>query len=167
MIAIAKIKKHELDKLKLPKKATILVIESPEKPGNIGAVLRTAAAAGVNAVIVSNAKTDLYHPNIIRGSLGGLFLIPIAIDSSKKTIHYLKRNNISIVATSLSKKSKDYKEIKYERPIALIFGSEDKGLDDIWYEESNEIVKIPTNYPIDSLNLSVSAAILIYHSLND
>lgn len=166
MIAIAKSKEHKLNQLKLSKRATVLVIEAPEKPGNIGAILRTSAAAGINAVIVSNLKTDLYHPNIIRSSLGGIFIVPVAIDSSKNAINYLKKNKISIITTSLNKKAKNYKDIQYERPIALIFGSEDKGLDPIWFENSSEIVKIPTNYPIDSLNLSVSAAILIYHSLN-
>ncbi len=166
MIAIAKSKDLRLDKLKLTKKARVLVIESPEKPGNIGAILRTSAAAGINAVIISNIKTDIYHPNIIRSSLGGIFFLQLAIDNTEKTINYLKKNKISIISTSLNKKAINYAKIKYETPFALIFGSEDKGLNPIWFEHSDQITKIPTNETIDSLNLSVSAGILIYHSLN-
>ena len=166
MIAIAKSKELRLDELKLTKKARVLVIESPEKPGNIGAILRTAAAAEINAVIISNIKTDIFHPNIIRSSLGGIFLLQIAIDSSNRTINFLKKNNISIISTSLNEKAKKYSEINYKAPFALIFGSEDKGLNPVWFKRSDQVVKIPTNQTIDSLNLSVSAGILIYHSLN-
>ena len=91
MIALASTKELKLDQLKLTKKARVLVIESPEKPGNIGAILRTAAAAEINAVIISNIKTDIFHPNIIRSSLGGIFLLQIAIDSSNRTINFLKK----------------------------------------------------------------------------
>ena len=166
MIAIVKAKELKLDKLILTKKARVLVIESPEKPGNIGAILRTAAAAEIDAIIISNIKTDIYHPNIIRSSLGGIFFLQIAIDNSNRTINFLKNNKISIISTSLSEKATNYNEIIYKTPFALIFGSEDKGLSPIWFENSNQIAKIPTNETIDSLNLSVSAGILIYHSLN-
>ena len=166
MIALASTKELKLDQLKLTKKARVLVIESPEKPGNIGAILRTAAAAEINAVIISNIKTDIFHPNIIRSSLGGIFLLQIAIDSSNRTINFLKKNNISIISTSSNEKAKKFSEINYKAPFALIFGSEDKGLNPIWFKRSDQVVKIPTNQTIDSLNLSVSAGILIYHSLN-
>ena len=97
---------------------------------------------------------------------GGIFFLQIAIDNSNRTINFLKNNKISIISTSLSKKATNYNEIIYKTPFALIFGSEDKGLSPIWFENSNQIAKIPTNERIDSLNLSVSAGILIYHSLN-
>ena len=166
IIAIARSKLHVLKTLKLTRKSLIVVLEEPEKPGNIGALIRTAAAAGIDALIIANPKTDLYHPQIIRNSLGGLFSIPIAMDSSDKVISFLKKNCFNIIVTALISKAKHYKRIKYEKPFALIFGSEDKGINDFWIKKANEIVQIPVKFPIDSLNLSVSAGVLIYHCLD-
>jgi TrmH family RNA methyltransferase len=139
------------------------VVEAPEKPGNIGALLRTAAAANWEAVIIANPKTDLYHPQIIRNSMGGVFSIPIAADDSEKVISFLEKNNFNITAAALHNEAKHYKRVKYQRPLALVFGTEDKGLDPIWFKKVQQIVKIPVKFPIDSLNLSVSAGILMYH----
>ena len=163
IIAIVKSKIHDLDRLKLNKNSLLLVLEAPEKPGNIGALLRTASAAGIDTVIISNPRTDIYHPTIIRNSLGGVFTLPIALDSSKNVINYLKENNLKIIATALSEKAQDYKKVSYTRPAALIFGTEDTGLSSIWLDKADLIVKIPVEPPIDSLNLSVSAGILMYH----
>ena len=139
------------------------MLESPEKPGNIGAILRTAAAADWNAVIITNLKTDIYHPQIIRNSMGGVFTIPVFTDSSENVISFLDKNGLNIIAASLDPYSKHYKRVKYTRPLALVFGAEDKGLDKKWIKIAHQIVKIPVKYPIDSLNLSVSAGILMYH----
>ena len=126
-------------------------------------VIITAAAAGLDAVIIADPKTDLYHPNIIRNSLGGVFSIPVAMGTSHNVISFLKKNNFNIITTALVNKAKHYKRVKYEKPFALVFGSEEKGLDDIWIKIANQLVKIPVKFPIDSLNLSVSAGVLIYH----
>ena len=166
VLAIVKATNHKLENLILNNDSKILVLESPEKPGNIGALIRTAAAAGIDALIIANPKTDLYHPQIIRNSLGGLFSVPIAMDSSNNVISFLKKNNFNIIVTALISKAKHYKRIKYEKPFALIFGSEDKGINDFWIEKANQIVKIPVKFPIDSLNLSVSAGVLIYHCMD-
>jgi TrmH family RNA methyltransferase len=140
-------------------------LESPEKPGNIGPILRTAAAAGMDAAIIANPKTDLYHPHIIRNSLGGVFSIPVAMETSDKVISFLKKNNFNIIVTALVNKAKHYKRVKYEKPFALVFGSEEKGLSNIWMKKANRVVQIPVKFPIDSLNLSVSAGVLIYHCI--
>ena len=163
IIAILKVKSHTLEELFISNQDRILVLEAPEKPGNIGALLRTAAAANWEAVIIANPKTDLYHPQIIRNSMGGVFSIPIAADDSEKVISFLEKNNFNITAAALHNEAKHYKRVKYQRPLALVFGTEDKGLDPIWFKKVQQIVKIPVKFPIDSLNLSVSAGILMYH----
>ena len=167
VLAIVKTIDHGLNKLIVNNESQILVIEAPEKPGNIGAVLRTAAAAALDAVIIANPRTDIYHPNIIRNSLGGVFSIPIAIDNSKNVISFLKKNDFQIVVAAISSKAKHYKRVKYKNPLAIILGSEDKGINDIWIKKADKIVQIPVKFPIDSLNLSVSAGILIYHCNRD
>lgn len=163
VMAILKMKHHNTGDLIITYQDKILVIEAPEKPGNIGAILRTAAAANWDAVIIANPKTDIYHPQIIRNSMGGIFSIPVAMDTSENVISFLNKNSFNIIAAALEPDPKDYKRIKYPRPLALVFGTEDKGLDKKWTKIAQQIVKIPMKYPIDSLNLSVSAGILMYH----
>ena len=167
IIAIVKSKTHDLDQLKLNENSIVLVVEAPEKPGNIGAILRTASAAGMDAVIISNPRTDLYHPTVVRNSLGGVFALPIALDSSENVINYLKEKSLNIMAAALNGKAQDYKKVSYTRPTALVFGTEDMGLSSIWLDQADVIVKIPVKPPIDSLNLSVSAGILMYHVIGD
>ena len=167
IIAIVKSKTHDLDQLKLNENSIVLVVEAPEKPGNIGAILRTASAAGMDAVIISNPRTDLYHPTVVRNSLGGVFALPIALDSSENVINYLKEKSLNIMAAALNGKAQDYKKVSYIRPTALVFGTEDMGLSSIWLDQADVIVKIPVKPPIDSLNLSVSAGILMYHVIGD
>ena len=165
VLAIVKTINHDLENLEINLESKILVLESPEKPGNIGPILRTTAAAGMDAVIIANPKTDIYHPHIIRNSLGGVFSIPIAMDTTDNVISFLKKNNFNIIVTALIKKAKHFQRVKYEKPFALVFGSEEKGLDNVWIKKANQVVQIPVKFPIDSLNLSVSAGVLIYHCL--
>ena len=165
VLAIMQTINHDLENLNVNLESKVLVLESPEKPGNIGPLLRTAAAAGMDAVIIANPKTDLYNPHIIRNSLGGVFSIPIAMETSDKVISFLKKNNFNIIVAALVNKAKHYKRVKYEKPFALVFGSEEKGLSNIWMKKANQVVQIPVKFPIDSLNLSVSAGVLIYHCI--
>ena len=163
IIAVTRCKTHELKTLKLSIKSLIIVLEEQEKPGNIGALLRTAAAAGWDAVIIANPKTDLYHPQIIRNSMGGVFCLPIASASSDEVISFLEANAFNISAAALNNEAKHFKRVKYQRPLAIVFGTEDKGLNQKWLKKAKHIVQIPVKFPIDSLNLSVSAGILMYH----
>lgn len=163
VIAVLESKSHDIKDINVNNDSRVLVVEAPEKPGNIGAIIRTAAAASWDAVIIANPKTDLYHPQIIRNSMGGIFSIPIAKGNTKDVISFLEKNAFNISATSLDNKAKHFKRVKYQRPLALVFGTEDKGLDQKWLKKAQQIVKIPVKFPIDSLNLSVSAGILIYH----
>jgi TrmH family RNA methyltransferase len=163
VIAILETKSHNIKDISVDNDSRVLVVEAPEKPGNIGALLRTAAAAGWDAVIIANPKTDLYHPQIIRNSMGGVFSIPIASANSEEVISFLEANAFNISAAALDHKAKHFKRVKYQRPLALVFGTEDKGLDQKWLKKAQQIVQIPVKFPIDSLNLSVSAGILMYH----
>ena len=163
VIGILEAKSHCIKDIFVNNNSRVLVVEAPEKPGNIGALLRTAAAADWDAVIIANPKTDLYHPQIIRNSMGGVFSIPVATDSTEEVISFLEKNAFKISATALNQEAKHFKRVKYQRPLALVFGTEDKGLEQIWLKKAQQIIKIPVKFPIDSLNLSVSAGILMYH----
>lgn len=163
VIAILEAKSHYIKDIIVNNESRFLVVEAPEKPGNIGALLRTAAAADWDAVIIANPKTDLYHPQIIRNSMGGVFSIPVATATSEKVISFLEKNAFNISAAALDHDAKHFKRVMYQRPLALVFGAEDKGLDQTWLKKAQHIVKIPVKFPIDSLNLSVAAGILMYH----
>tara|TARA_B110000093_G_scaffold136149_1_gene145885 strand:- start:464 stop:1261 length:798 start_codon:yes stop_codon:yes gene_type:complete len=164
VIAVAKTKDLSLDNLKLSSKnPLILVAESPEKPGNIGALLRTADAANIDAVIIANPLTDLYNPNIIRSSVGGVFTVPLATGSTKEVIAYLKRNNISIYSAILQE-SVAYDSIDFKTSSALVIGTESSGLTDEWRDDSTANIQIPMEGKLDSMNLSVAAGILIFEA---
>ena len=162
-LAVAKVQKTELTDLNLPKKPLVVILESVEKPGNLGAIIRSSYAAGVDIIIINDEQTDIYNPNIIRASQGLLFKIPIITASFSKTVDYLKVNNIKSVATALGGQKK-HTDVNYKEGVAIVLGSEADGLSNKWLEEANETVKIPMKSGIDSLNVSVSAAILIFEA---
>ena len=142
----------------------IMVLEGVEKPGNLGAVFRTADAAGATAVIVCNPLTDLYNPNLIRASLGAVFNVPCALASSQDTIEWLKQHGISILTAQLQD-SNLYYDTDMTRPTALIMGTEATGLTSQWREAADAHIRIPMLGHCDSLNVSVSAAILLYEGV--
>ena len=164
VIAIIKTKELSLVQITFNhKNPLILVAEAPEKPGNIGALLRTADAANIDAVLIANPKTDMYNPNIIRSSVGCLFTNQIALGSSSEIIDFLNENNIDIYCASL-KASKTYENVNFTKPCAIVVGTEATGLSDQWLENSTQNIIIPMQGQIDSLNVSVSAAILIFEA---
>lgn len=147
------------------KNPLVLVLETPEKPGNIGAVLRTADAAQVDAVIIANPKTDLYNPNTIRASLGAIFSTPLAVGSSEEVFQYLTDLEFHLFAATLQN-SNSYLEESYQGSTAFIMGSEAKGLSSFWREKPNiKTINIPMLGEIDSMNLSVSTAILTFEAV--
>ena len=164
IIAIARSKSHQLKTLKLSRKSLIVVLEEPEKPGNIGALYRTAAAAKIDAIIISNPKTDFYNPNSIRSSLGDIFKIPTAIESNENVVSFLKKREFNILTTFIKKGSVRYDKFDYQLPCALVIGSESEGLSNFWSKVANENLVIPMAKTSNSLNLSVSAGILIYEA---
>jgi TrmH family RNA methyltransferase len=163
ILAVAKTKSHQLYDLKLPENPLILVMEAIEKPGNIGAVLRTCDAAKIDAVIIANPKTDLYNPNIVRSSVGCLFTNQIAIGSTEEVIDYLIKKNINFYSATLQN-STSYHTQNYTLPTALVVGTEASGLSELWRKKATQNIIIPMQGEIDSMNVSVAAAILIFEA---
>ncbi|QRM89701.1 RNA methyltransferase [Lacinutrix sp. WUR7] len=164
IIAIAKNKLHSIESLQFNTPNPLLLIaEAPEKPGNIGAILRTADAANVDAVIIANPKTDLYNPNIIRSSVGCLFTNQIATGSTDEIITFLNQNNIAIYSAILQE-AVNYHEQNYTNASAIVVGTEADGLSDAWRKASKQNIKIPMQGEIDSMNVSVAAGILIFEA---
>lgn len=164
VIAIAQAKNHNMEGVSFQtKNPLILVAEAPEKPGNIGALLRTADAANLDAVFIANPKTDLYNPNIIRSSVGCVFSRKIFMADTATIISVLKENGIALYCASLSA-SKPYTEIDFKGPTAIVVGAEHSGLSEEWLSNSTQNIIIPMEGAIDSMNVSVSAAILIFEA---
>lgn len=163
ILAVAKSKSFALADLQLPKNPLILVAEAPEKPGNIGAMLRTADAANLDAVIIANPKSDLFSPNIIRSSVGCLFTNQIATGTTEEIIAFLKKNNINFYAATLQN-STSYHVQDYTQPTALVVGTEATGLSEEWRDAATQNIIIPMQGEIDSMNVSVAAAILIFEA---
>lgn len=164
VIAVAKSKNHSINELTFKTKSPlILVAEAPEKPGNIGALLRTADAANADAVIIANPKTDLYNPNIIRSSVGCLFTNQIATGTTTEIIAFLKSKNINIY-TAILQESVAYHTQDYTKPTAIVVGTEATGLSDEWRINATQNIIIPMQGEIDSMNVSVAAGILIFEA---
>jgi len=163
ILAVAKTKSLQLADLKLSENPLILVMEAIEKPGNIGAVLRTCDAAKIDAVIIANPKTDLYNPNIVRSSVGCLFTNQIATGSTEEVIDYLIQKNINFYSATLQN-STSYHTQNYTLPTALVVGTEATGLSALWRKKATQNIIIPMQGEIDSMNVSVAAAILIFEA---
>ena len=162
IIAISESKDLSLSKLKLKDhNQLILVAEAPEKPGNIGAILRTADAANVDAVIIANPKTDIYNPNIIRSSIGCVFTNKIALGNTSEIITFLKNKNISIYSAILQE-SEVYYNCNFTESTAIVVGTESTGLSNQWRDESKKNIHIPMQGEIDSMNVSVATGILLF-----
>lgn len=163
ILAVAKIKSLQLSDLELSENPLILVAEAPEKPGNIGALLRTADAANLDAVIIANPKSDLYNPNIVRSSVGCLFTNQIATGTTSEIIAFLKERKINFYCATLQN-STAYHTQDYTTPTALVVGTEATGLTEEWRKEATQNIIIPMQGEIDSMNVSVAAAILIFEA---
>ena len=164
IIAVAKCKEHSLAKLQLNEKPLIVVLERVEKPGNLGAILRSAEAAGVDAVIVCDPLTDMYNPNLIRASIGGVFCVPTAVCTSQECIAFLKAHGIKILTAQLQD-SYEYYDYDMTQGTAIVMGTESTGLTNQWREAADAHIRIPMLGRLDSLNVSVSAAILMYEAV--
>jgi len=163
ILAVAKTKSTLLSDLQLSENPLILVAEAPEKPGNIGALLRTADAAHLDAVIIANPKSDLYNPNIVRSSVGCLFTNQIATGTTAEIIAFLKEKNIAMYCATLQN-SNGYHLENYTTPTALVVGTEATGLTQEWRDAATQNIIIPMKGEIDSMNVSVAAAILIFEA---
>lgn len=163
VIALLKPKQLTLEHFSLSKNPLIIILEAIEKPGNLGAVLRTADAAGVDGLIICDQRTDIYNPNVIRSSVGCLFTTQVVVDSSENVMRWLAQKKITTYAAALTA-TRLYTAINLNAPSAIVFGTEADGLSDQWLKTTQQI-KIPMLGKIDSLNVSVSAAVIIYEAL--
>lgn len=163
-IAVARQKEQTLAKIILKDTPLVLVLEKIEKPGNIGAVLRTADAAGVDLVIICDAVTDLYNPNIVRASLGAVFTLPIVALANQKALNWLQNKSFAIITTTPSAKQ-NYFDVNMTGATAIVIGSEKEGVSDFWLENAKAKSLIPMTGAVNSLNASVSAAIVVYEAV--
>ena len=164
IIAEVKAKVMTLETLSLKSSPLIVVLESVEKPGNLGAVLRSADAAGADAVLICDPLTDLYNPNLIRASIGAVFTVPTVACTSEEAIDFLKSNDIRIFTAQLQD-SKWYYNTDMKQGTAIVIGTESDGLTDIWRKAADAHVRIPMLGRLDSLNASVSASILLFEAV--
>ena len=164
VVAEVKTRQLALDSLQLPEQPLVVVLERVEKPGNLGAILRSADAAGVDAVIVCDPLTDLYNPNLIRSSVGGIFSVPCVACTSEECIRFLKSQHIQILTAQLQDSSLYY-DTDMRQSTAIVMGTESTGLTDQWRAAADAHIRIPMLGRIDSLNVSVSAAILMYEAV--
>ena len=163
LLAVANCKMLSLENIVLSENPLILVAEAPEKPGNIGALFRTADAANLDAVIIANPNGDLYNPNIIRSSVGCLFTMQVATGSTSEIIAYLQSKHIKICCAALQD-SVPYYAQDFTKPTAIVVGTESTGLTDEWRNAATQNIIIPMQGEIDSMNVSVAAAVLIFEA---
>lgn len=164
VLGITKYQKHSLQHIKLKENPLILLIENTEKPGNLGAMLRTADAAGADAVIICDNSLDIYNPNVIRSSLGCLFSLQVAQCTTAEAIAWCKAHHINTYAAHLQAEKFHY-EYDYTTGTAFAMGSEAEGLSETWWNQATERIKIPMLGQHDSMNVSNAAAVLLYEAV--
>ena len=164
VMAVVKSEEKRLEDLELRENPLIVVVERVEKPGNLGAILRSADAAGADAVVVCDPLTDLWNPNLIRSSIGAAFTVPCVACGSEECIQFLKARGIQILTAQLQD-SELYYDTDMRRGTAIVMGTEATGLTDVWRQAADAHIRIPMLGRLDSLNVSVSAAILLYEAV--
>lgn len=163
-LALVEQPEHTLAGLTLSASPLVVVMERVEKPGNLGAVLRTCDGAGVEALIVCDELTDIYNPNVVRSSLGAAFTVPTVACSNKEALEFFQAKGIRTFA-AVVQSTEEYFKKGMSGPCAIVLGSEQDGLSDFWRRNADEKVRIPMKGSIDSLNVSVSAAVMIYEAV--
>ncbi len=155
---------RDFQTLSLPEKPLILVAEAPEKPGNIGALLRTADAANIDLVCIADLKTDLFNPNVIRSSVGCLFTTNVIVGTSSEIYEFLRKKEITIFAAALKPYAETYLKADFSKSTALVVGTEATGLSEFWLNNTDETIIIPMEGKIDSLNVSISASVILFEA---
>ena len=163
LIALSPMQKHKLEDIPIVQNGLYLIVEGIEKPGNLGSILRSADASGVNGLIICDKCTDLYNPNVLRASTAALFYVPIAECSSEEAIGWLHTNNIKTLAAT-PHAQQNYDDINMSKSIAIVTGSEQYGLTPIWLENSDIKTRIPMCGKIDSLNVAIATSILLFEA---
>jgi RNA methyltransferase, TrmH family len=163
IVAVARIPSLDLERLVLPAEPLVLVVEAVEKPGNLGAILRSADGGGVDAVIAASPRTDLFNPNAIRASAGTIFSVPLAAADATEVLAWLRGRAIRAIATRVGAAT-SYADVDLTGPVAIVLGAETEGLTDAWSGPGIEAVSLPMLGVADSLNVSVTGAILVYEA---
>jgi len=163
-LAVFPIPDTSLTDLKLSDTPLIIVAESIEKPGNLGAILRTADAAGVDAVLVCDPRVDVWNPNVVRASRGAVFSVAVVECDNVSALEWLKSRKMRVLAASPSA-DEMYSEVDMSQPAAITVGTEDTGLTDFWMSNADVKVKIPMMGKVNSLNVSVSTALIVYEAV--
>jgi len=163
IVAIARTPSRSIAELQLPSHPVIAVLEGLEKPGNVGAIIRTADGAGIDAVIVADPQTDLFNPNTIRASVGTVFSDRVREASIEETMEVIRKWQMPIVATRPDAE-RLYTEIDFHQGAAIVLGTEASGLSDVWQHEGTFGVRLPMRGIADSLNVSATAAVLFYEA---
>jgi TrmH family RNA methyltransferase len=164
ILAVAAQVRRELGDLVLSPCPLVVVIEAVEKPGNLGAILRSADAAGVDAVLVCDRCTDINNPNVVRASTGTLFSVPVVETSSPAAMQWLAGHGIQCVAATPSA-GQVYTDADLSRPTALVLGPEDAGLGEAWLERADRQVRLPMQGVADSLNVAATATVLLFEAV--
>jgi len=164
MVGIAAVPRRRLEDIVLPANPLVAVLDGVEKPGNIGAVLRSADGAGVSALVMADPRTDLFNPNAIRASLGTIFSLPVATAAPGDVLGWLRGLGLQILAARVEG-SVAFSEVDYRPPTAIILGSEALGLDALWSGDDVRAIRLPMLGVADSLNVSAAAAVLFYEAL--
>ncbi|MDR2121901.1 MAG: RNA methyltransferase [Flavobacteriaceae bacterium] len=162
IVGVYEYKSYDLSKIELSGNPFILVIESVEKPGNLGAICRSADAFGVDMVILCEEKSDPYNPNVIRSSVGSVFTIPVISSNNEKIYEFLKKNGISIYATYMNETSICIQDAELSTPSAIVFGTEHSGVSGFWKDKIEQNILIPMRGKVDSLNVSNAVAVACY-----
>lgn len=164
IIGIYKTKEFNLNEFSPKENASVIVVESVEKPGNLGAILRSCEAFGIDALIVTDSKVDFYNPNVLRSSVGCFFGMNVFSATNEETLTFLQKNNFKIYTTFMDETAENIQKKDFKEKSALFFGTEHSGLSDFWLNKGENIL-IPMSGTIDSLNLSNAVAISCYEIL--
>ena len=164
LMGIFSIPHTSLDDLKVGEVPLVIIAEAVEKPGNLGAILRTADAAGVDAILVCDPRVDAYSPNVVRASRGTIFTVPVVETTSAQALVFLQKRSIQVLAATPSAGA-EYTQQDLRTPLAIAVGTEDEGLSEFWLSQADLKVKIPMMGKVNSLNVSVSTALIVYEAV--
>ena len=163
LIAVANTRPHELKDVPVKENGLYLVLESIEKPGNMGSIMRSADASGVDGIIVCDKRTDIYNPNVLTASTGAIFYVPFAVSTSEETLKWLEKHKITTLATS-PHADLPYDKVDMTKAIAIVVGTEQSGLTEFWFKNSTIKTLIPMSGKIDSLNVAIATSVILFEA---
>ncbi len=163
-LGIFPIPERSLEDIQLSASPLVIIAESVEKPGNLGAILRTADAASVDALLLSDPRADLWNPNVVRASRGAIFTVPAVEVGNTAALDWLRSRKIEILAATPSA-TMPYTQVDLTKPLAIAVGTEDEGLTDFWLSNAEQKVLIPMSGRVNSLNVSIATALIVYEAV--